>query len=106
MSKKISAYFFSEGQGMYTKGTYVKEEAVAAMQKEAWGEYKVDEDFERVYKFHPREIHNLSVVESRYYRCMDCGIDTIGDGDNMCFECGKDIGDGRGRKCFAFFPIR
>lgn len=101
MSRKVSVLVFSEGYGMYTKGTKDKAEAVKAMQEYARHEYEIDPDeWLSDNKFHPIEISELTVEATRYYKCRDCSGDTIGD-DNLCFECGDTIGT-VGRHCFAF----
>lgn len=98
---KIRVYAFSEGYGMYTKGTKNKAEAVKAMQDYAWEDYRVDpDDWMSFQKYHPKEVTEETVEATRYYKCKACSVDTIGD-DNMCFECGEIVGT-VGRHCFAF----
>lgn len=101
MSKKIKVNYLFEGLGMYTKGTKNKEKAVKAMYEDAIAEYNLDKIYwNDTYSFLPEEITNESVIETWYYQCRKCGIETIGD-DNICYECGESCGT-NGRRTFEF----
>jgi len=104
MSKNIRVFEFSEGRGMYTKGTRNFDEAVIAMRGYAMHEQALDplawaDNSNQSYD--PKTVTKETVKEMRYWTCKDCGVSTIGD-ENICFECNDPI-QGVGRLTFAFF---
>lgn len=101
MAKKIKVCYLKEGIGLYTKGTKIKEEAVKAMYEDALHEFNIDKlDWYDTYSFLPEDITNESVIETWYFQCRKCDMETIGD-DNLCYECGEPCGT-NGRKTFEF----
>jgi len=104
MTKRICVYEFSEGRGMYTKGTRSFDDAVVAMREYALHEQSLAPDMWQKCPnqgYDPNTVTNLTVKPMRYYTCKKCGVSTIGD-ENICIECNDQIQQ-VGRQTFAFF---
>lgn len=92
-----SAYFYTEGDGMYTMGCKTIDDAIEAMKK-AFEEFGKPGEAEEYYGFSMDRVKAENIKKDRIYYHRACHFYTVGE--NWCIECGEQT-KGNGREAFV-----